>query len=112
MSDVISNLVRLGYSILEVGCCFVECLSALLCVLYGIFHPLMVLGNRGVCAYLQRGDEADDFQRTCCVHFKSFWQLREWARTENMQLFVLTEKAFNVYFIIGVFSDCNLRGSD
>ena len=65
---------------------------------------LMFLGNRGACVlrHTQRGQDADDFEATCSVHFQSFWQLREWAVTENMKLFALTEKAFNVYFVIRV----------
>ena len=62
---------------------------------------MMVLGNRCVCAYIQRGTDAEDFQGTCCVHFQSFWHLREWAVDEGMQLFSLTEKAFNMYLILG-----------
>jgi hypothetical protein len=47
--------------------------------------------------------DADDFKATCSVHFDVYWELREWARKEVQQLFVLTEKASNTSFVtIGV----------
>jgi hypothetical protein len=47
-----------------------------------------------------QGSIADTFEMNCSMHFRAFWQLREWARTEVNQLFQLTEKAFNAHYII------------
>ena len=46
------------------------------------------------------GPAAAELKALMSVHFRSFWELREWARKESLQLFALTEKALFVRVLL------------
>jgi hypothetical protein len=46
------------------------------------------------------GAAAAQLKDLMSVHYSSFWQLREWAREQGLQLFALTEKALFVRVLL------------
>ena len=46
------------------------------------------------------GAAGAELKRLMSAHYRSFWQLREWARKGGLQLFALTEKALFVMFFL------------
>ena len=53
----------------------------------------------GLLRGASRGEIGDDFMNVASAHFRAFWELREWAVTEQRQLFQVTEKAFPIHVI-------------
>jgi len=46
------------------------------------------------------GAAAAELKVVMSAHYRSFWQLREWARKQGLQLFALTEKALFVKVLL------------
>ena len=46
------------------------------------------------------GAKAAELKALMSAHYRSFWQLREWAREKGLQLFALTEKALFVRVLL------------
>ena len=46
------------------------------------------------------GAAAAELKVLMSAHYRSFWQLREWAREKGLQLFALTEKALFVRVLL------------
>ena len=74
-----------------------KCLRCLM-RLFSMFYDSDIVSSCSPLAHT--GAEAEALKALMSVHYRSFWQLREWAREEGLQLFALTEKALFVRVLL------------